>query len=570
MARIDPSAVWDFAGEIVGRIVPSRATTTATVTRVDPDGTTWVTTGDGGEAPATSVAAGVSVGDTVTLEWDGSAMGIRSNVSDPAPPGSSIRRAVDRARGVASAAQKVADAVNQHFFADDNGIHVTEATQDEWGASHSGANVLINSVGQLFRDGLNNLLTLTTEGNARALTVWDGLGNTASNIRAIIGEIIQLGKTGESHAVIDYHSLQLVDRNGTTYFHVSDLRDATGYATITDSFVGDGSTTAFLLSLVPKSIQSVTVDGVAVEYAVSVMTVTLATAAPDGASVNVSYTTFSSSAKAYTLGVRKAGSNIGALSVAEGYGTTASGSNSHAENYDTTASGHQSHAEGYSSTASGYQSHAEGYDTTASGSNSHAEGRKTTASEYASHAEGLMSVASGSASHAQNLGTVAAHDGQTAIGRYNDNKPNNALEVGNGTDDRNRSNAFAVDWDGVVWSADDVPWTVLPLNSEFEAYNERTVPHYCKRGGVVTVMGAVKPTAELAAQANVDIATLPEGCRPKVISYTTGHGSNARLWLCTVYENGVVRFGRHANGASWVSADTSAFLGFCVTYVAGD
>ena len=212
---IDPSAVWDFAREVVGGARRDRGRTLATVTRVDPDGTTWVTTGDGGEAPATSVAAGVSVGDTVTLEWDGSAMGIRSNVSDPAPPGSSIRRAVDRARGVASAAQKVADAVNQHFFANDSGIHVTEATQDEWDTSHSGANVLINSIGQLFRDGLNNLLTLTTEGNARALTVWDGLGNTADHIRAIIGETIQLGNDAEKHVTIDSDSVELMDGDET-------------------------------------------------------------------------------------------------------------------------------------------------------------------------------------------------------------------------------------------------------------------------------------------------------------------------------------------------------------------
>lgn len=217
MAVIDPSAVWDFAGEIVGHVVPSRATTTATVTRVDPDGTTWVTTGDGGEAPASSVAAGVSVGDTVTLEWDGSAMGIRSNVSNPAPSGSAIRRAVDRARGVASAAQHVADAVNQHFFADTSGIHVTEATQDEWEQSHSGANVLINSIGQLFRDGLNNLLTLTTENGARALTIWDGLGNTADHIRAIIGETIQLGNADSYNITIQPDSIDFNDGDTKVY-----------------------------------------------------------------------------------------------------------------------------------------------------------------------------------------------------------------------------------------------------------------------------------------------------------------------------------------------------------------
>lgn len=240
MAVIDPSAVWDFAREVVGGARRDRGRTLATVTRVDPDGTTWVTTGDGGEAPATSVAAGVSVGDTVTLEWDGSAMGIRSNVSDPAPPGSSIRRAVDRARGVASAAQKVADAVNQHFFADGNGIHVTEATQDEWDASHAGANVLINSIGQLFRDGLNNLLTLTTENGARALTVWDGLGNTADHIRAIIGETIQLGNADSgNYMTLDDTGVEIYNESKTDGYSA---KIGATFASFLGGMLGFGST----------------------------------------------------------------------------------------------------------------------------------------------------------------------------------------------------------------------------------------------------------------------------------------------------------------------------------------
>lgn len=106
-----------------------------------------------------------------------------------------IKTIASSAAETAEAAQEVAEATNQHFFADDNGIHVTEATQEEWDASNTGANVLINSIGQLFRDGLNNLLTLTTQDDARALTIWDGLGNGANNILAqFSGNRIRLGK----------------------------------------------------------------------------------------------------------------------------------------------------------------------------------------------------------------------------------------------------------------------------------------------------------------------------------------------------------------------------------------
>lgn len=227
---LDPSAVWDFAKEVIGAARPDRGRTLATVTRIGADGTVWVTTGDGGEAPASSVAAGVSVGDTVTLEWDGASMGIRGNVSNPSPAGSVIRRAVERTRNVADAAQKVADAVNQHFFADGHGIHVTEATQEEWDASHAGANVLINSIGQLFRDGLNNLLTLTTENNARALAVWDGLGNTASHVRAIIGETITLGPIGSVRMILSASDMALVNESNDEIFAVDS--GSTGSATV--------------------------------------------------------------------------------------------------------------------------------------------------------------------------------------------------------------------------------------------------------------------------------------------------------------------------------------------------
>ena len=399
---IDPSAVWDFAREVIGAARPDRGRTLATVTRIGADGTVWVTTGDGGEAPASSVAAGVSVGDTVSLEWDGASMGIRGNVTNPAPSGSVVRRAIERTQGVASAAQKVADAVNQHFFADTHGIHVTEATQEEWDESHSGANVLLNAAGQLFRDGLVNLLTLTTENGARALTVWDGLGNAAANVRAVFGEVITLGNASDG-------SVLTMDSDSLDMLHGQDEMLHFGY--------GEG--------------------------------------AAESGTANAPY---------YTIGTRSVNSTVGNYSVAEGRGITASGPYAHAEGMTTTASGPYAHSEGYFATASGTSAHAEGRDTaasrayahaegwstTASGGSSHAEGFGTTANGSSSHAEGHSSIASGNYAHAQNSSTVAASSNQTALGRYNEEDASGtyAVIVGNGFSDLTRSNALTVDWDG--------------------------------------------------------------------------------------------------------------------------
>lgn len=133
---------------------------------------------------------------------------------------------------------------------------------------------------------------------------------------------------------------------------------------------------------------------------------------------------------------RKAGTDVGEYSTAEGYNTIASGYASHAEGsnayisngeiafYDTRtvtisdgvtvevdssqAYGINSHAEGCQTLAYGKHSHAEGDQTTAKGGGSHAEGYKTIASGAQSHAEGVATTASGGRSHAEGSETIAS------------------------------------------------------------------------------------------------------------------------------------------------------------------
>lgn len=53
-------------------------------------------------------------------------------------------------------------------------------------------------------------------------------------------------------------------------------------------------------------------------------------------------------------------------------------------------------------------------------------------------------------------GLNAENSNQTAIGKYNDNDQANAFEIGNGTDDQNRSNAFSVAWNGDTTAAGEI------------------------------------------------------------------------------------------------------------------
>ena len=67
-----------------------------------------------------------------------------------------------------------------------------------------------------------------------------------------------------------------------------------------------------------------------------------------------------------------------------------------------------------------------------------------------SHSEGNSTLAAGNYSHSEGLQTIAAKEYQHVEGKYNDNKSDTLFEVGNGTGDNARSNAFEVYENGDV------------------------------------------------------------------------------------------------------------------------
>jgi hypothetical protein len=93
---------------------------------------------------------------------------------------------------------------------------------------------------------------------------------------------------------------------------------------------------------------------------------------------------------------------------AQGLGSAASGIASHAEGYQTDALSSYSHSEGYRTEASNTAAHAEGYQTTADGLYSHAENRNTTASATCAHAEGEGTSATADAAHSEGFQTLSS------------------------------------------------------------------------------------------------------------------------------------------------------------------
>lgn len=280
---------------------------------------------------------------------------------------------------------------------------------------------------------------------------------------------VQLGQMGETHATITREGQIMEDWLNNAWFTIV-LDPAEAPVATSSVFTGDGTTTVFDIGELPTRAK-VRVDDVlqteGEDYTIKGNIFTFNSPPESGASIRISYSMYSNgdlSNAYFSLGARNEIAKKGFLSVAEGYltkasgiyshaegsGTTASNTQSHAEGLDTVSSGLSSHSEGYNTEASGYASHAEGSNTVASGRTAHAEGLETIASGDRSHAEGDNTEASGNRSHAQNYHTRTGYDYQTAIGKYNDNQQDNAFEIGNGTSNSNRSNAFAVDWDGNV------------------------------------------------------------------------------------------------------------------------
>lgn len=140
----------------------------------------------------------------------------------------------------------------------------------------------------------------------------------------------------------------------------------------------------------------------------------------------------------------------GANSHAEGLYTESNGANSHSEGSTCIANGISAHAEGNNTQAIANGSHAEGSGSIGSGPYSHVEGGYNTTYGECSHAEGTINIAYGKYSHVEGKGNVSKNDGQHISGTYAeiDETGNAIFQVGIGTNDNTRKDAFRINKDG--------------------------------------------------------------------------------------------------------------------------
>lgn len=190
--------------------------------------------------------------------------------------------------------------------------------------------------------------------------------------------------------------------------------------------------------------------------------------------------------------------SIGDHSYAEGFFCAALGNYAHAEGMYSYAVSDTSHAEGRSTTANGYTSHAEGESTTATGPVSHAEGFITIANGDCSHAEGRSTTASGDCSHAEGLYTTASNYASYSCGHYNadmttggthNNTVGTAFVIGNGTSNSKKSNAFSVQFDGVVKAKSTITASTTADYAEYFEWIDKNPDNEDRVGYFVTLDG---------------------------------------------------------------------------------
>lgn len=249
----------------------------------------------------------------------------------------------------------------------------------------------------------------------------------------------------------------VTNEDGIITFHIGVPKGDTGEAPIDDT-AGAGDT-----DVVWSADKSHAVTSVKADKTDTVLNTTLSRGRLAGGSVgdgSIAFGNGNAAGGRFSQAFGESAMATGNYSSAEGYRTTVSGAAGHGEGNETIVTGEAGHGEGAGTYVSGAAAHAENEYTSATGNASHAQGSGTTAVGYASDASGLNTVARGSQSAAEGESTIAQGTNQHVSGRYNvaDTSQGGqyAAIVGNGTNDSNRSNAFALGWNGDARFAGDV------------------------------------------------------------------------------------------------------------------
>ena len=186
------------------------------VTRVE-DGVAWVRFA-GSEVGDTPVRMNIDCkeGDDVQVRSSGGKAWIVGNQTAPPTDDSkaeevekkteSFSKRIKDAEKAAVDAEEIANAVNQKVWSDEAGLHIADGKKD----AAAERNTIWNSLGMLFRKGLNPILGILTGDNPR-VAIYDGQGSGEEHEVASFGESARIGKSEKNHLELDDDSVDFMD-----------------------------------------------------------------------------------------------------------------------------------------------------------------------------------------------------------------------------------------------------------------------------------------------------------------------------------------------------------------------
>lgn len=215
-----------------------------------------VFTGDDSQYVEMNTIGGLEEGDISTILLTGeNGKAMRPLAIGSAGSIDRIRSTVESAETLAQQAEAVATATGQYFWTGDDGVHVTEVTQEEWNdedspSYHSGANVIINALGQLFRDGINRLMALLPSQRHSDTFIGDGSTDTftLTYVPTKVSRVFSPEKqlvNGTDYEIQGDDEIRISpplgtgDKVGVSYVALSDT---------SDSFTADGMSAQYTLS----------------------------------------------------------------------------------------------------------------------------------------------------------------------------------------------------------------------------------------------------------------------------------------------------------------------------------
>lgn len=424
--------------------------TPATVTRIEGN-TAWVHINGGVSETPVKLTINAKIGDTVQVRVGGGTAWLTGNSTRPPTDDATaviaqetaneantiakanaeeLQRVDEEVRDTQDAvteAREIADATNQHFWTDDNGVHISTAE----GEASSGINLLMNALGILLR--INSLPL--AQFSSSQVAFYDGSGSNADHIVALFGvNGSQVGYSDLAHILLRSDTMRIVSDDGTNILDITS-NGTSDYAeikkTVDDDFTRiTASSSSYNLLSYTLPITNYTSGGMLkieleVRYVVTVS--------------GQQQTRIQKATTYFTIGT--------------------------AENKYIGVQGVQCTLE-YTHTA---RLDIKAYKTTSD--NRYLRLRSITYEGFtpmpvynlgtraiSENNEGAYSTVIGEM-------LIATGDRQLVTGKYNveDTNDEYALIIGNGSDDSNRSNALTVDWNGKLQTADGFDSSVKPF-----------------------------------------------------------------------------------------------------------